>query len=471
MKSLAGVVCFSIITCVSWAFVVSVPANVPQDADLNKLPKGFLIGAGVSATQAEGSWKEDGKAESVIDHLVQNYRSMYAETNEVSAEHYKYYKEDLALAKELGLTSHRFSISWSRIFPTGEKSNPNPKAVTFYKDYIQAIKDNGMKPFVTMYHFDHPFSLEKETGGWTNTTMVEKFVEYAEFLFEQFGNEVEYWSPINEGNMYCIYVPPELGASGIEHYDPNSFYQCLHNTILAHARVYRLYREKFYAKQNGKVGISVLMWPATPNSSDYKDTVAADIFNELFSGTAVDPVVHGDYPPLSRYVIDKRSSEQGLKSSRLPHFTEEEKALLVNGGPSSDFVALNLYSGYKVEYVANVSDHGNNLMANMLLQPVLSDMEHVKVLSGGTFDLLDKDLMRTALLWSYNRYHLPIIITENGYGDRKGHGIHDYESRAEYHRANIGGLVRTSNEFNIPIISYHAWSLIDVFEFSSGYEG
>ncbi|KAE8739253.1 hypothetical protein FOCC_FOCC015251 [Frankliniella occidentalis] len=266
-----------------------------------------------------------------MDHLVRNSPSVYKETNEVSAEHYKRYKEDLALAKELKFTTHRFSISWSRIFPTGDKTKPNEKAVAYYREYLRATRDNGMEPFVTMFHFDHPYSLEVETGGWKNRTMVTKFVEYAEFLFESFGDAVKYWSPINEGNMYCGYVPPALGYAGMESYDPHTFYECLHNTILAHTLAYRLYKEKFYAQQKGKVGISVLMWPATPNTQDFKDSIAADIFNNLMAGTAVDPVVHGDYPPLSRYLIDKRSTELGPLGSRLPHFTEEEKTALVGG--------------------------------------------------------------------------------------------------------------------------------------------
>ncbi|XP_052130298.1 myrosinase 1-like [Frankliniella occidentalis] len=474
MKLAVSVVCCVVLARGTLAAVLTVPTRTRvQDEvpdDLYKLPPGLLFGAGVSATQAEGAWNVDGKAESVMDHLVQNFPSMYQETNEVSAEHYKHYKEDLALAKELKFTTHRFSISWSRIFPTADRKTPNMEAVAYYRDYIKTIRENGMEPFVTMFHFDHPYSLEAETGGWKNRTMVDKFLEYAEFLFETFGDDVKYWSPINEGNMYCIYIPPELGASGIEFYDPHTFYECLHNTILAHAYAYRLYKEKFYKTQQGKVGISVLMWPATPNTQDYKDSIAADIFNNLFSGTAVDPVVHGDYPPLSRYLIDKRSNEMGLQRSRLPHFTSEEKTLLAGGSPATDFIALNLYSGFKVEYVKDASDHGVTPLAQELLQPVLDDMEHVKLISGGTFDSKDDTLMRTALLWSWNRYHLPIIITENGYGDGKGHGIHDSD-RAEYFRANIGGLVRTANEFSIPIISYHAWSLLDVFEFSSGYEG
>ncbi|XP_034238644.1 myrosinase 1-like [Thrips palmi] len=457
-----------LLVLVKAALPAFIEPRAAQD-DVYKLPPGFLVGAGLSATQAEGAWNTHGKSESVMDRLVHQYKTMYPTTNEVAADHYGHYKEDLALAKQLKFTSHRFSISWARILPKGDRSVINTEAVEFYRNYIDEVKKNGMEPLVTMYHFDHPYSVEEQTGGWTSDKLVDMYVDYADFLFETYGAQVKYWNPVNEGNMYCIYLPPELGVANITAYSPNTFFKCLHNTIIAHARVYRLYKEKYYSQYKGQVGSSVLIWPASPQSDKYEDTLAANLFNEVFAGTAIDPLIHGEYPASTRYLVDKRSKEQGLPESRLPHFTAAEKDLLIKGGPATDFVALNVYSGYKVEYSQDPNDHGTLGTIQEMLEPVLDDIEHVKLISGGRFDEGAGDVMRTAVLWSWTRHHLPIVITENGYGDTKKHGIQDYSSRGVYHSSNIGALVRTANEFNIPIISYHAWALLDVYEFSAGY--
>ncbi|XP_026288136.2 uncharacterized protein LOC113213329 [Frankliniella occidentalis] len=428
-----------------------------------KIPDGLLIGAGLSASQSEGAWDTDGKAESLMDRMT---HKVFNETIDVAADHYHRFKEDLAYAKELNFTSHRFSISWSRVLPSGDAANPNEKGVDFYKKLIKEIKDNGMEPFVTMLHFDQPFSLENKTNGWNSQEMMDKFVAYADFLFKTFGSEVKYWTTINEGNMYCSYFPQLASFIGLNPGDGNQLYRCLHNMVVAHVRVYRLYKEKYFEEQKGQVGASALMWPATPATSSYDDVVAADLFNQVYTGALLNPIVHGDWPPLVRYIVDKRSFEDlKLNESRLPRFTDEEKEMF-RDGPAADFIAVNVYSGYKTAWRHNASD-GSPMPS--LLGPFTADMPNIKLISGGGFDASDENLMRDALLWTWFNYQLPIVISENGFGDTKHVGVNDIE-RAAYHSTALRSLIRTMQEYNVPVISYYAWALFDVFEFSGGYK-
>ncbi|KAK3924835.1 Beta-glucosidase 42 [Frankliniella fusca] len=290
-----------------------------------------------------------GKAESVIDHPQHLPGLVLPWSTDVAADHYHRFREDLAFAKQMKFTSHRFSISWSRVLPTGGADNVNKEGVQFYTDYINEVIKNGMEPMVTMLHFDQPYTLEKATGGWDSSAMIDKFVEYADFLFNTFGDKVKYWTTLNEPNMYCSYfriITTENGAP-----DHSKFYQCLHNIILGHMKSYKLYEKKYRRTQKGmyvrkrtltttqkfphrstkitrKVGISALMMPAKPKTMNEEDLVAAETFLQVYVGTLLQPIVSGDYPPLVRYLVDKRDADEGLGRRRLPAFTPEEKELL-----------------------------------------------------------------------------------------------------------------------------------------------
>lgn len=438
-----------------------------NDEETYTLPAHILIGAGVSACQVEGAWNLSGKAESVLDRMAHVPNNPIFHSNaDVSADHYHRYKEDLAMAKKMKFTSHRFSISWSRVLPTGDTSNVNHEGVRFYHDYIDEVIRLGMEPMVTMLHFDQPYTMEQETGGWSQEAMVQKYVDYADFLFSQYGEKVKYWNTVNEPNMYCNYFPTVMYMSGLAPKDDGNIYRCMHHMVLAHMKTYRLYKEKYYSKQNGFVGTSVLLWPSVPASTNAEDVIASETFNTMFAGTILHPLVYGDYPPITRHIVDSRSKEMGLKASRLPYFTSAEKEQLAG---STDFIAVNVYSSFVAAYRPNGTDSDSDISPT-LLGPILNDMPTIK-LSGNmaNFDTVDETLMHDALLWIWNAYHVPIIISENGYGDTTGLGLRD-TARSAYHSANLRSLVRTMKQFDIEVWGYYVWALIDSFEFSAGYD-
>ncbi|XP_052128577.1 myrosinase 1-like [Frankliniella occidentalis] len=430
-----------------------------DDADQVAWPKEVLLGAGLSAAQAEGAYNEDGKGMSLLDYKS-SIPGAFSTDMHVAADHYHRFREDLHLAKQMKFTSHRFSIAWSRVLPTGGVDNINEKGVKFYKDYIDEVIKNGMVPMVTMLHFDQPYVVEDVTGGWGSPEMIDRYVEYADFLFKTFGEKVKYWNTINEPNMYCHYFRNKKNTTNPQE---EPYYPCMHNIIIAHAKTYRLYKNKYQAKQKGKVGTSVVMWPATPKTTRSEDVMASETFNQLFAGTLVHPLVFGDYHPLLRYLVDKHDAEEGVTTPRLPELTTEEKQLLAGG--TTDFIALNVYSKCTASYNHNQT---SSAQESVLLGPVMRDMPFVEVTGIGDFSATEESLMQDALMWTWSNYHTPIIISENGYGDSQHLGVKD-TARAAYLSVNLRTLARTIKEYDVEVLAYYVWALMDVWEFTAGY--
>ena len=150
--------------------------------------KDFLWGAASAAAQIEGAWLEDGKCPSIWDVAGKHIKN--GETCHVACDHYHRYKEDVALMKELGLKSYRFSVSWCRIMP--EKGVVNPKGIAFYKDLIAELKAAGIEPLVTLYHWDLPVWADKE-GGWKNPKIIDWYLEYVKVVVDALSEDVQYW--------------------------------------------------------------------------------------------------------------------------------------------------------------------------------------------------------------------------------------------------------------------------------------
>lgn len=212
-------------------------------------PEDFIFGVGTSAYQTEGAWNEDGKSENIWDQYTHTQRSKIDDQSngDIACDSYHKYKEDIALAKSLGVDAFKISLSWSRILPKGFAHAVNPKAIRFYNNVIDELVENNIEPIVVLYHWDLPQILQ-EFGGWTNKELVDVFADYAKVAFEHFGDRVKYWITNNEA---CTGYgdenhAPSLGASGV------SDYLCYYVTALAHAKVYHLYDETFRKHQKGK---------------------------------------------------------------------------------------------------------------------------------------------------------------------------------------------------------------------------
>ncbi|KAK3922686.1 Beta-glucosidase 3, partial [Frankliniella fusca] len=341
------------------------PGHQGPDVHPLPLPDDLLIGAGTSAVQTEGAWDEDGKSESVLDYILHTGRLesagfQAAHEHDRGADSYHRYKEDVAKAAELKV--YRFSISWARVLPEADASKPNAKGVQFYHNLIDEILAHNMKPMVVLYHFDHPQLLEREFNGWRGRRMVDKFREYATFIFKEYGHKVKMWTSLNEPDVYCTYMLGlqrtigELAPAEAE--DP---LPCVHHFLLAHGEASRALRE---TGNGGSIGLSVSSLIARPNSTRPEDAHAAETFNELFQGIMLHPVVFGDYPPVVKQLV----------GDKLPVFTLEEKAMLAN---SSDHIGITVYYGMVASYRPPGAPTGKGIF--LALKQLLKYLDFVNV--------------------------------------------------------------------------------------------
>ncbi|XP_034232398.1 myrosinase 1-like [Thrips palmi] len=450
------------------------PPAVDDSGEYSALPEGFIFGAGSSAMQTEGAATEGGKGMSVMDYIVANSGELPPGAPSLvppdrAADSYHRYKEDVEMAAQLKLQAYRFSVDWSRLFPDGNISNPNPEGVQYYNNVIDELVKNNIQPMVTMNHFDYPLAVMRRTGGWTDPRIVPAFEEYAGFLFRTFGDRVKLWTTVNEPNYYCMnFAVIEL--PGLYTRQPGDDYKCSHHTVLAHAAAYRLYEREFKATQQGRVGAAALTLWATPNSTKYEDIQAAERTNLYTLGAIYGPLVHGDYPELMKRNILKKSLEEGLTESRLPTFTPEQKELIRG---AADFLSFNAY-------MANVMADNSHAPKTSQYGDMASDRDAIETSARpatpgnmqGMFEHCTPEVLREATMWIRDNYDMPIFITENGWGDEGIHGnlpMHDEPYRSAYHSEYLRTLIKTIKEDNVNVIGYLAWSLLDSYEWTANY--
>lgn len=184
-----------------------------------------------------------------FEHNVPNV-ILNNDTADVACDSYHKYKEDVQLLKDLGVSTYRFSISWSRVLPAGYATKKNPPGIDYYNNLIDELLRNNIEPIVTIFHWDLPWNLQ-QLGGWANEIIVDYYLDYVRFLYETYGDRVKNWITINEPKILCTLGygsnwAPGLNESGI------ADYICGHNVLKAHAEAYHMYDKDFRAKQKGK---------------------------------------------------------------------------------------------------------------------------------------------------------------------------------------------------------------------------
>ncbi|WP_300970994.1 family 1 glycosylhydrolase, partial [Faecalibaculum rodentium] len=229
---------------------------------MKKLPEDFIFGGATAAYQAEGATKEGGKGPVAWDEFLEKQGRFLADP---ASDFYHKYPEDLELCSMFGVNGVRLSIAWSRIFPEGT-GRINPEGVKFYHDVLAEAKKYGIKVFVTLHHFDTPKALFDQ-GDFLNRDTLDAFADYAKFCFEEYP-EVEYWTTFNEiypiaTNQYLLGIFPP----GIK-YDLTKVIACLHNMMVAHARVVNLFKENGYSGQIGVVHSLETKYPASDAPED-----------------------------------------------------------------------------------------------------------------------------------------------------------------------------------------------------------
>ncbi|XP_018320216.1 myrosinase 1 [Agrilus planipennis] len=424
-------------------------------------PEGFLFGTATSAYQVEGAWIEGGKGENIWDRLTHERPDLILDQSngDVACDSYHKYKEDVAMCVELGVQFYRFSISWPRIYPHGFSYNLNKEGLLYYSKLVDELLANGIIPVATIYHWDIPQALQ-DLGGWTNPLVVNHFVEYARVLFDNLGDRIKYWITINEPSQICqegygnMDKAPALNLSGI------ADYLCGHNLLKAHAAVYHLYNDTYRESQNGTVGFTINgVW--YEGNSTYDDD-AAERMMQMYFGWWAHPIFssQGDYPPVMKTFVARKSAAQGYRRSRLPEFTPEEIEYIKG---TADFMGLNFYTARKAkgaEYdgleVSYSNDHQVESWIDRDWPMTIAPWFGINPLG-----------FRKHLNWIKERYNSPdIYITENGYPDA---GEIDDFDRIDYYREHLKAMLDAIYEDNVNVRGYTAWSLMDNFEWMFGY--
>lgn len=421
-------------------------------------PKDFVWGTSTSAYQIEGAWNKDGKGPSVWDAfcLIPG-KIANNESGQVACDHYHRFREDIQLMKEMGLKTYRFSISWSRVMPTG-REKVNPEGINFYSQLINELLANDIQPWVTLSHFDLPLALQFEKDGWLNPEIQDLFAEYARICFENFGDRVKHWITFNEAWVVAT-LSHGKGLFAPGRSSDEEVCRAAHNMLLAHAKTYRLYDNEFRIFQQGWLGITNNGDWREPLTNAEGDRAAAQTALEYFFGWFTDPVFFGRYP---------ESMRQGLKNI-LPEFTTAEQKLIKG---ATDFIGLNHYTTFfaadargNVEKPYEYANHAFPFAQGVNLS-VDPDWENTEmgwpVVPDGLYKLLK---------WIDDRYNRPVIyITENGgaFHDVKEDDKIDDQARIDYLESYISACHKAIQE-GVDVRGYFVWSFMDNFEWASGY--
>lgn len=435
---------------------------------MNKeFPKDFLWGAATSAYQVEGGAETDGKGLSQQDIInkERNEKFGFADAS-VASDHYHMYKEDIALFKEMGFTSYRFSIAWTRIFPNGG-DEVNEAGVQFYRDLIKELKDNGIEPIPTLYHYDLPWALVEKYGGWLSREVVKDFEIFAKYVINEFKDDIKYWITLNEQSIIVQYWTQKCYV--LPEYQNNNQlrYQINHHMNLAQATAV-----KYVHEVGGLAGPALGYAPVYARTCKPEDQLAALNANDLRNTYYLDVYFKGYY---------NVAALTYLKQAELAPIMEDgDEAFFAEN--ISDFFAINYYDSqcaHACPEGAERSWSGYNLSGKK------GDMSGFETHPGFYQMCPNPELRTTDWDWAidpigleyvyrdlYTRYKIPFMITENGlgaYDELTPEGkVHD-DYRIDYLREHIQATKRAM-DLGVEVVGYMPWSAIDLLSTSNGYK-
>ena len=442
--------------------------------------EGFLWGGATAANQYEGAWNIGNKGVSSADCCTRGSRSEprkvtymtkegeikadvmfgldapegaqfgcfegYDYPSHEASDFYHHYKEDIALMAEMGFKTFRMSINWTRIYPLGYEEEPNEEGLKFYDDVFDECLKYGIKPLVTLSHYETPVGLTNKWGSWADARTIDCFARYVETVGNRYKGKVEYWLTFNEIN--CL----EFGgwmAAGVASRDPQKIADAGKHQLLASAKAVQILHE---IDENNKVGNMIgygMIYPYTCNPKDVFQTW------EKFKGSYFycDVQARGYYPS---YKL-KEYEQKGIQFS----LTKEEKELLKNG--TVDFISFSYYMSNCTSTDPKVlADQGGNMMFGVK-NPYLKASDW-----GWQIDPIG---LRLSLNYMYDSYQKPLMVVENGLGAQdvlEANGeIHD-SYRIDYLRDHIQAMHDAVSLDGVELWGFTPWGCIDLVSASTG---
>ena len=445
----------------------------------NKFPNDFLIGGATADFQYEGGYDEGGRGISTHDYetngspehprhhtmklpdgTIISPKSSFLDAENVpmnaepvflenqyypshkAVDFYHHYKEDIKLMAEMGFNVYRFSIAWSRIFPSGEEKQPNLEGLKFYDNVLTELEKYGIQPLITICHDELPINLALKYDGFNSRKVIDLYVKYAKTLFEYFGARCKYWLTFNEINAVRGFGPTGVHAStGLNRY------QAAHNMFVASARVVELGHKMIPNSQFGAMFALSTCYPRTCKPEDMLATQQELRENWYF----VDTMGRGYYPRFADEIL-QHHGVSGLDQIKME---PNDKEILKNG--QLDFIAFSYYRSNTFK----AGDKWFNVGG--------SDNPYLEKTPWGWG--VDPLGLRYTMNMIYDRIQKPIFIVENGMGaidepNKDGYVEDDY--RIDYLKKHLSAMADAINIDKIPCIGYTMWAPIDLVSLSTG---
>ncbi|MEU3645882.1 GH1 family beta-glucosidase [Lentzea sp. NPDC034063] len=411
-------------------------------------PAGFRWGVATSAFQIEGAARLDGRGPSIWDTFAQVPGAVASgDTGDVAADHYHRWAEDVRLLVDLGVDAYRFSVSWSRILPEGT-GRIEQRGLDFYRRLVETLQDNGVEPFLTLYHWDLPQALEDQ-GGWRNRDVAHRFADYAALVHEALGDVVTKWTTLNE--PYCSSV---VGYGEGRHApgarEGHGSLAAAHHLLLGHGLAVQAMRAN---GTGGEFGIVLNQSPTVPVSDSPADVAAASRQDCLLRRQFTDPLFGSAYP-------DEMTSMFG----EISDFSFRHDGDLAIIGQPLDYVGLNYYyrlhvadAPHREPDPAKRTAHDIGVDTTQLPDVPRTGMGWPVEPAGLTFALTDLKARHPGLP--------PVYVTENGCVYPDSEGFEDTE-RISYLRDHIAA----AQAAEVDLRGYFCWSLLDNFEWAHGYK-
>ncbi|MGU3807254.1 glycoside hydrolase family 1 protein [Vibrio diabolicus] len=410
-----------------------------------KFPDNFLWGGAIAANQIEGSYNLGGKGLSTSDMLPNGILSPHQTREErtpgikdLAIDFYNRYPEDIALFKEMGFTCLRLSIAWSRIFPNGDELEPNEEGLAFYDKIFDELAKHDMQPFVTLSHYEMPYALVENYGGWSDRRVIEFFELYARTVLERYKDKVKLWLTFNEINMSLH--APFTGVGLQEDASEQDIYQAIHHQLVANAKAVKLCQQ---IVPNGKIGNMLLGAINYPYTCNPDDVLAAMHENNkwLFFG---DVQTRGQYPGYMKRYFRENGIEIQMEAGDLEDIASA----------SVDFISFSYYASGCASADPKQKEVGN--IVDSVPNPYLEKSQWGW--------LIDPKGLRVLLNFLHDRYQKPLFIVENGLGardefDENGEIQDDYrisylnDHLVQAHEAILDG---------VELMGFTSWGPIDL---------
>lgn len=437
-----------------------------------KFPKDFLWGGATAANQLEGAYDVGGKGLSTDDLLLggsvdaprkitRSLKENAFYPSHEAIDHYHRFKEDIKLFAEMGFKVYRFSIAWTRIYPTGLENEPNEEGLKFYDNLIAELKKYNIEPLVTISHYESPIGLTKEFNGWESRKMIDQYVKFAKTIINRYHNNVKYWLTFNEINILARSMGVYL-AGGMYVGDSNVFnntevnteqirFQALHHQFIASAIVTK-YAHEFDSTL--KMGCMLAYRMLYPLSSNPKDVAYAQRLTQMNNFYCGDVQVKGYYP----YFAKRYWDDHNIKLNEFP----SDNKILEEG--TVDFYTFSYYQSTTVTTSKDVKVSKGNFF-NGVQNPFLKK-------SDWGWEIDPKGL-QTALNQIYDRYEVPLMVVENGLGaqdklvEENGVKTVNDDYRIDYLQSHVKAMASAIHD-GVDLKGYTSWAPIDLVSASTG---